>query len=189
MTRHWLTCAAACSALQRPRRFPRESAARTRPTRLPMIAHGTLRRIGVFGADRLKKYERAPHIRAHPPPAPTARCHVAAEAKPAATRAGAPLPISTSPARCNVIGASRMVGRPTPKRARRSLGRQSIARSQSTGQNFFLNVGSDLLKQLSPPIVNCCVSSFHTITLAAYHAILPANRGQPPMLRTSRGST
>ena len=46
-----------------------------------------------------------------------------------ATRAGAPLPISTSPARSRVISASRIAGRPTPKppagRVRAAAGRRA----------------------------------------------------------------
>ena len=66
-----------------------------------------------------------------------------------ATRAGAPLPISMSPARSSVISASRIAGRPTPNAACRSRSGGSRSPGLSAPvEDLLLEVVRHLLEQL-----------------------------------------
>ena len=89
-----------------------------------------------------------------------------------AMRAGAPLQISTSPARSSVISASRIAGRPTPKRACRSRSGGSRSPGLSVAaEDLSLEVGGHLLEQfLALDQLAAPSSTFHAIMLDSHHA-------------------
>ena len=65
------------------------------------------------------------------------------------TLARAPLVSSTRPAFCSEISASRMAGRPTPKRDLQvALWRQLLSRLQFPGQDLRLEMRRDMLEEL-----------------------------------------